>query len=136
MQLYSDLFVGWVVHRTVNIFSRADSPAFYVYRFSHDGGLSFSQRLLDKKLPGVIHGDELGYLFTQDLLPSAHESELDTLVRRRMVKLWTNFARTGSVFTPLPPRETVEKNRSRLLIYNDCSLFLHSGTQTEATARF
>ncbi|XP_034249553.1 liver carboxylesterase 2-like isoform X2 [Thrips palmi] len=95
-QFYSDLFVSWVVHRTVNVFSRADSPALYVYHFSHDGGLSFSQRLLDKKLPGVIHGDELGYLFTQDLLPSGRESELDTLVRRRMVKLWTNFAKTGT----------------------------------------
>lgn len=52
LQFYSDLFVVWVVHRTVNIFSRADSPAFYVYRFSHDGGLGLSHRQPVKRLPG------------------------------------------------------------------------------------
>lgn len=51
--MYSDLFVGWVVHRTINLFSRRESPPFYVYYFYHDGGLCFSQRLLDKNLPGA-----------------------------------------------------------------------------------
>ena len=44
---------------------------------------------------GVYHGDELGYLFTHDVLPTGDVTDLDRIVRKRMVKLWTNFARTG-----------------------------------------
>lgn len=95
-EFYSDLFVNWVAHRTVNLYSRLESPALYVYRFSHDGGLTLSRRLFDKKLPGVFHGDELAYLFTQSVVPSGNESEQDVLVRKRMAELWTNFAASGN----------------------------------------
>lgn len=45
----------------------------------------------------MYHGDEMGYLFTQNVLPSGRETEQDHVVRKRMVNLWTNFARNGYV---------------------------------------
>ncbi|KAK3923920.1 Pyrethroid hydrolase Ces2e [Frankliniella fusca] len=95
-EFYSDMFVNWVAQRTVNLYSRQGRPELYVYRFTHDGGLTFSQRLFDKRLPGVFHGDEMAYLFTQTAVPAARESPEDELVRKRMVELWTNFAASGN----------------------------------------
>ena len=46
---------------------------------------------------GTAHADELGYLFKTwrdpEMLAAATEADLCTV--ERMVKLWTNFAKTG-----------------------------------------
>lgn len=72
----------------------------------------------------MYHGDELGYLFTQEVVPSGEESEEDRLVRYRMVKLWTNFAATGDPNgrgrSPLLPTEWLPAN-------NQSQLYLEIG---------
>lgn len=130
-KFYSDLFVSWVVHRTVNILSPRASAPLYVYVFTHDGGRALSQRLLDKKLPGVCHTDELGYLFTQSVVPRSRETDLDDLVTKRMVTLWTNFARNGNPNSPSPLLTTEwlpANNQSQLYLEIGRDLALRKGS--------
>lgn len=72
------------------------TPSTFVYRFGFDGSLGLYKRLLGISRPGVCHGDELGYLFhfgffNLTLDPSSPEIQ----VKRRMVAMWTNFAKFG-----------------------------------------
>ncbi|XP_066251788.1 juvenile hormone esterase-like [Euwallacea similis] len=74
----------------------------YFYEFSFVGTLS-AERL---KIPGcgkVAHGDEVGYLFNISATPI--ETEADYLTRSRLVKLWTNFAKTKN---PTPEDDSAE----------------------------
>lgn len=45
---------------------------------------------------GACHGDDLGYLFKNFFTPGTLDFEsLEGKTVKRMVKLWTNFAKTG-----------------------------------------
>ncbi|XP_037027605.1 venom carboxylesterase-6 isoform X2 [Bradysia coprophila] len=73
----------------------------FLYRFGFDGTLGLYKRLMGISRPGVCHGDELGYLFhfgffNLSLEPSSPEIQ----VKKRMVSMWTNFAKYGNP-TPL-----------------------------------
>ncbi|VVC33910.1 Hypothetical protein CINCED_3A018814 [Cinara cedri] len=64
----------------------------YMYYFKH--------RSLNNPWPkwtGVMHGDELGYVFGDPLNPtkSYHAEEIE--LSKKIMKYWTNFAKTGSV---------------------------------------
>ncbi|XP_066153999.1 carboxylic ester hydrolase-like [Euwallacea fornicatus] len=74
----------------------------YFYEFSFVGTRS-AERL---KIPGcgeVGHADEVGYLFNISTKPI--ETEADYLTRSRLVKLWTNFAKTKN---PTPGDDSAE----------------------------
>uniref|UniRef100_A0A336MQG4 Carboxylic ester hydrolase n=3 Tax=Culicoides sonorensis TaxID=179676 RepID=A0A336MQG4_CULSO len=69
----------------------------YLYRFEFDGALGLYKRLLGIARPGTCHGDELGYLFHFGLLNlSLNPHSIETQVKYRMVKMWTNFAKFGN----------------------------------------
>ncbi|KAG5877265.1 hypothetical protein JTB14_009761 [Gonioctena quinquepunctata] len=75
------------IQESVLLYS-ARTPVYY-YEFSHIGSL---YGVTQRTVQGVGHTEDLGYIF--DL---GHEgSPADYLVRSRMVKMWTNFAKTGS----------------------------------------
>jgi carboxylesterase type B len=44
---------------------------------------------------GVAHGDELGYLFSTAISPPIEESSVENKTLTTVVKMWTNFAKTG-----------------------------------------
>lgn len=91
------LYMGSRLHA-----AEGKSPV-YVYHLSYDGRLGFFKRLLRlNKYPGVSHGDELGYLFRVGLLPEIQlgPESPDLLYRKRLLKLWVNFMKTGN---PTPP---------------------------------
>lgn len=44
---------------------------------------------------GVSHADELGYLFHTAISPPVAEDSDEMKVLLKMVKMWTNFAKTG-----------------------------------------
>ncbi|KAF4526357.1 hypothetical protein B566_EDAN014095 [Ephemera danica] len=74
------------------------NPIFY-YSFCYDGGLSLLKKVFNIQKEGAAHADELGYLFTRDMISdeikSASPADLATI--DRMTKLWVNFARTGCI---------------------------------------
>lgn len=76
----------------------------FVYLFSHKGYVSFGEvdifsTLNSDVFHGTAHADDLLYLFPppRDITHfySSFPSNEDEVLRKSMVKLWVDFARTG-----------------------------------------
>jgi carboxylesterase type B len=93
--------------KSVSLMARGDAPV-YNYMLSYRGTKTFATRFgLDaEKDFGVMHGDELLYLFKNDLFPRVFENEDEEKLSNYMVTLWTNFAKFGEP-TPFHSDETV-----------------------------
>lgn len=77
------------------------TSATYLYRFAFDGALGLFKRMLGITHPGACHGDEMGYLFYFSRLNYRLDDDSPELaVSRRMIQMWTDFAKTGN---PTPP---------------------------------
>lgn len=62
----------------------------YMYLYSH--------RTRSNPWPrwtGVMHGDEINYIFGEALNPAFDYTEEEKLFSRRMMRYWTNFAKYG-----------------------------------------
>ncbi|KAJ8920365.1 hypothetical protein NQ315_005229 [Exocentrus adspersus] len=98
MEFISDDQFARPIQEAARLFSRHTDV--YFYRFSHEGSL-FGVR--NRTVSGVGHTEDLGYLFD-----FGHEgSAEDYLTRNRVVKLWTNFAKSGN---PTPVRDPLLQN--------------------------
>ncbi|KAL7023567.1 hypothetical protein ACKWTF_012681 [Chironomus riparius] len=94
--LLTDIMFIRGISNTAKIHAKYSGNNVYLYRFSYDGALGLYKRLLNVNRPGVCHGDELGYLFyfgifNVSLDPSSSEAN----VKKRMVRMWTNFVKYG-----------------------------------------
>ncbi|XP_067007337.2 esterase FE4 [Anabrus simplex] len=97
IDMCSDLWFAEQVHITVKKMAQLAKAPLYYYQFSFDGSFNGFKILTKIKSSGACHGDELGYLFNPEIM------DMDTianppavLTRSRMLKLWTNFAKTGN----------------------------------------
>lgn len=94
----TDHHFGYGVDTTIRTHLRHQSSPIYYYIFSFDGDLNLVKRaLLLRSYPGAVHADDIPYLFSVSripavILPSNHAN----VVRSRMVRLWTNFAKFGN----------------------------------------
>ncbi|XP_058831165.1 juvenile hormone esterase-like [Topomyia yanbarensis] len=111
-----------------NVALHYNSPI-YRYRFSFDGpfgypkNVAYRNRILSK-IPGAMHGDDLGYIFTpynyRNILSLNRSSsefrgyEKAFKVHRHMVRLWTNFIKYGN---PTPNNTRI--NQTIWHPYND-----------------
>ncbi|XP_063539334.1 venom carboxylesterase-6 [Cydia strobilella] len=102
IDLFTDVMFLRPLLDTVRLYANStrSSPT-YMYRFAFDGALGLFKRMLGISHPGACHGDEMGYLFYFSRLNYRLDDDSPELaVSRRMVQLWTNFAKTGN---PTPP---------------------------------
>ncbi|KAI8425009.1 hypothetical protein MSG28_006896 [Choristoneura fumiferana] len=102
IDLFTDVMFLRPVLDTVRLYANSNrtSPT-YLYRFAFDGALGLFKRMLGISHPGACHGDEMGYLFYFSRLNYRLDDDSPELaVSRRMIQLWTNFAKTGN---PTPP---------------------------------
>ncbi|KAF7281906.1 hypothetical protein GWI33_004067 [Rhynchophorus ferrugineus] len=86
---YSDQKFVRSIYKFVALYSQY--VPLYMYRFNFYGTTS----LTHLSIPGagnVSHADEVPYLFNVSTHPL--QTDADYLTRRRLVKLWTNFAKT------------------------------------------
>lgn len=78
----------------------------YRYHFSFDGPFAYAKNEYYRNshsMPGAMHGDDLGYLFTpynyKSIIASSKLNDPvvknSLKVQRRMVRLWTNFIKSG-----------------------------------------
>lgn len=44
---------------------------------------------------GVMHGDEINYVFGEPLNPGLNYTDEEKLFSKKIMKYWTNFAKTG-----------------------------------------
>lgn len=100
----SDMHFNWGIDQTIRLHLRHQSSPIYFYRFSFDGSNNFLKRLmLLTTFPGAMHADDLGYLFNLPGLPTLPSNQAN-VVRRRMSRMWTDFAKTG---TPTPVTDSL-----------------------------
>nr|CAD7452710.1 unnamed protein product [Timema tahoe] len=74
---------------------------------------------------GVVHGDELGYIFyRKGLQDSLDPDSTEMKVLNRMVKMWTNFAKTGDPSEGMDViwKPVTSKSRNYLSINEDSTL--------------
>ncbi|XP_055697980.1 juvenile hormone esterase-like [Phlebotomus papatasi] len=93
----SDLMFLTGIDRTARLHAIGQPQPVFYYRFSFDGSLNLIKRLaLLTAYPGAVHADDIFYLFSvTSIPPPLLPSNEAIMTRRRMVRLWTNFARFG-----------------------------------------
>ncbi|XP_049877694.1 venom carboxylesterase-6-like isoform X2 [Pectinophora gossypiella] len=102
IDLFTDVMFLRPILETLRLQAQTNrtSPT-YLYRFAFDGALGLFKRMLGINHPGACHGDEMGYLFYFSRLNYRLDDDSTELaVSKRMVDMWTNFAKTGN---PTPP---------------------------------
>ncbi|CAH1376175.1 unnamed protein product [Tenebrio molitor] len=80
----------------------------YMYRFAYEGyflGKKAFSMGQESKVNGVMHAEEIWYLFRRGDLK--HANDTDKMMRKRMVKLWTNFAKFSN---PTPEPDALLEN--------------------------
>ncbi|CAK1546451.1 unnamed protein product [Leptosia nina] len=96
-QLLSDVLINAATHRFVRrLVTVSDQPVFY-YKFDYIGELNITNKLPSSM--GVKHAghtDELSYIFKNDFVADVEPTPQDLTMRERIVRLWTNFAKTGN----------------------------------------
>ncbi|KAJ8923240.1 hypothetical protein NQ315_001796, partial [Exocentrus adspersus] len=92
---------------TARLFGQA-TPTF-VYCFSYEGVIgrkTLGYSRVDE-YEGVVHTEEMAYIWARNYLPEPNCT--DKLITSRMVRMWANFAKTGS---PTPHRDDLLGNVS------------------------
>ncbi|KAJ9588458.1 hypothetical protein L9F63_018191, partial [Diploptera punctata] len=107
LKMISDIWFFKDINAAIQKLSERYKSPIYFYKFSFSGPFGIIKRLLGaEKMQGVAHGDDLGYLFrmilTSRITLPPEDPSMVTL--NRMVKMWTNFAKTGN---PIPQEDNL-----------------------------
>ncbi|XP_044253151.1 uncharacterized protein LOC123004101 [Tribolium madens] len=94
-------FVFGVYKTVLNHFNKSKAPT-YLYRFSAETELNVMRQNYKIKIPGVVHCDDIGYLFKNVSSPRIKSGSREDILLKKVVKLWTNFAKFGN---PTPDDE-------------------------------
>lgn len=97
-EIESDTNFCYAIHRFLYFYAKCSGKQCYMYRFDFDTDLNFPKRMLNTKLKGSSHADDLFYLVSSDVTKDIYENECNEDIRNKigvMTKLWTDFARTG-----------------------------------------
>ncbi|CAG9859231.1 unnamed protein product [Phyllotreta striolata] len=90
--VYTD---GWFLNcleTTARLRTKYYRKPVYFYLFSYRGGSSLSKVFGSNENFGIIHGDEMLYLFPFGFVPTEKDKEMSLI----MTSLWTNFAYFGN----------------------------------------
>jgi bile salt-stimulated lipase len=115
-KFHTDAQFKFPADRAIKSFALNTSKAIYYYDFSFDGGLNFLKTLLFlRSYQGACHAgkileirnfftkvnnfflftDDIFYLFSPAFPIPVWPTDHSLTVRRRLIRLWTNFAKTG-----------------------------------------
>lgn len=95
-RLLSDKLINIDVHRYVQYLAQSTNVPIYYYKFDYVGELNIASKTLNSLgLKHAMHWDDLGYIFRNDFQKEQEPTPQDIKMRERMVRLWTNFAKTG-----------------------------------------
>ncbi|GLH14346.1 Carboxylic ester hydrolase, partial [Gryllus bimaculatus] len=107
-ELTTDTVFAHAVTQTARAHARLGAPV-YLFEFAYVGRLNLLGPLFgSQRVPGACHADELGYLFHVDRLPAVEPDSPEARVRRRMVRMWVDFAQSGNP-TPALDEEITHK---------------------------
>lgn len=96
-RLLSDRFFNIDTHRYIKYLVQVTNKPIYYYIFDYVGELNLSNHndMFTLGYKNAAHTDELGYLFKNDFQKDVEPTPQDIRMRERMVRLWTNFAKSG-----------------------------------------
>ncbi|XP_039752597.1 esterase E4-like isoform X1 [Pararge aegeria] len=96
-KLLSDFLINIGTHRYVQYLLNVTNKPIYYYKFGYVGELNLSKDIMKSvSLNYAGHLDELGYLFKAEPIKDVEPTPQDVKTRERMLRLWTNFAKTGN----------------------------------------
>lgn len=95
LHLLSDKLFNVDTYRYIKHLVQVSNKPIYYYNFDYVGELNVMKKFLTDELKTATHMDELGYLFKNYLQEDVEATPQDINMRERMVRLWTNFAKTG-----------------------------------------
>lgn len=91
------------LHKTVQLMSRHTPLYFYVFSYVSDIGETLLKGLITKKpVQGVAHTEDVFYIWRRKGIPLP--SGVDELTANRLIKIWSNFIKTGN---PTPKKEAI-----------------------------
>ncbi|XP_050358467.1 juvenile hormone esterase-like isoform X2 [Nymphalis io] len=95
--LLSDCLYNVNMHRYIKYLVNNTNKPIYFYKFNYNGELDLSNDLLKSlDLKHAGHVNEVGYLFKNDLQKNVEPTPQDVKMRERLLRLWTNFAKSGN----------------------------------------
>ncbi|CAH0404429.1 unnamed protein product [Chilo suppressalis] len=126
LELLSDTMINIHTHRHVKYLVQVSNKPVYYYKFDYVGELNWSKKLLASLgLNHAGHLDELGYLFSNEMIKDVEATPQDLKMRERMVRLWTNFAKSGNP----TPEENYYLTVTWLPVTHDNLYFLNLGSE-------
>lgn len=94
--LYADGIIGFGVNRGVKLFSAKNTENTYYYLFSFPGRYSYFVLPNTTTPYGVVHHDDLIYMFYSEIFPKLNTSDPEYVMVKKLTTLHTNFACTGN----------------------------------------
>lgn len=95
-EYHTDAQFRFPTDRTIKILTKTFKNPIFKYEFGYNGALNILKKLLFLgKYPGACHADDLFYLFSPEISIPVWPTEHALTVRKRLIRLWTNFAKTG-----------------------------------------
>lgn len=96
IDLYTDYAFLQKIEFSAHLIKKHSEAPVYFYKFSFDGDLNSYKKKYNLQYKGASHLDDLGYLFREShMLLETEEGSESSIVRKRMVEMWTNFAKFG-----------------------------------------
>ncbi|KAF5306941.1 hypothetical protein FQA39_LY00171 [Lamprigera yunnana] len=130
-KIYADGVIGFGVNRAAKLLSVYNSKPTYYYRFSYEGRYSFHRNFETKQPEGVVHHDDLIYIFYISRFPRFNVTDPDYSMVQKLTKLLLNFAATGNptsetspeldgtLWKPITPKENVYMDIGKKLIMKE-----------------
>ncbi|XP_014218106.1 esterase E4-like [Copidosoma floridanum] len=116
--IYADSLIGWPAHRGAMLLAEYSKTPVYNYQFTFQGRYSFAMWKDTKKPYGVVHHDDLQYLFyMSSRFPFFTEDFPETYMVKVLTSIWKSFADSdqpipkhnelfkGVSWTPLDPKK-------------------------------
>ncbi|CAG9814179.1 unnamed protein product [Phaedon cochleariae] len=89
-------FIAGIIASAMQHAKSSKNPV-YLYRMDLDTDINFSKVSENiREYPGMSHADDLGYIFNITCNPDMKIGEVEEKAMRRVVELWTNFAKYGN----------------------------------------
>lgn len=95
LKLFSDIYVSYYVNKTVKLQAQV-APEIPIYYFIVSYTGERSTLTSAKVIDSIRHSIEIPFVFRVKLPDICKESKDAVMIRTRVVKLWTNFAKTGN----------------------------------------
>nr|XP_022900883.1 esterase FE4-like [Onthophagus taurus] len=95
-KLFKDNRFTFLMQETARRHFETSGNPIYFFKFAFDGKLNLYKKLQGINYHGATHADELCYMFKMSKNPPVEENSFEERTIQRMVKLWTNFAKSGN----------------------------------------